>query len=145
MTSPSPQCDGLGLAAGPVAPVGSGDAGVLVAGDCPVPTGLGDVGEASGEDVGVLSDVGEGLPRRVVGDGVGVRVGVGVGVGDDTCVSFDPFDPFEPLDALAGRTTRYSARTARNSTISTTVEVRTRPIRTIMRRLRSTGRYRVPR
>jgi hypothetical protein len=108
VTSPSPQCDGLGLPTGPVAPVGSGDAGVLVAGECPVPTGLGDVGEASGEDVGVLSDVGEGLPRGVVGDGVGVRVGVGVGVGvgDDTCVSFDPFDPDDPDDALAGRTSR---------------------------------------
>lgn len=75
-------------------------------GEFPVDAGLGDVGEASGEDVGVLSDVGEGLARRVVGDGEGVRVGdsVGVEVGDEPDVPSCEDDP--DGEGGGGRTTR---------------------------------------
>jgi len=73
---------------------------------CAVDPGPGEVGEASGGDVGVLSDVGEGLARRVVGVGEGVRVGVWVGVGDGD-VSDVPSDPDDPDDlGGGGRTSR---------------------------------------
>jgi hypothetical protein len=101
---PPPQPDdvGLGLPAGWVAPVGPGEAGRLVAGECAVGTGLGDVGEAAVRVGDGLVGVGEGLARRVVGDGVGEWVGVGLVAGP--VVPSDEFDP--AVVEGSGRTTR---------------------------------------
>jgi hypothetical protein len=99
---PQPDEVGVGLVAGWVAPDGCevrGEPGGLDVGECADPTGWGDVGEAVGRDGDGLADVGEGLGRGVVRDGVGVAVGVGGG---------DPVEPSEEVDPVVVGTGRTS-------------------------------------
>ena len=100
--------------------------------------GLADVGDGAGRDVvgDGRAELGVGLGRRVLRDGLGERVGPG----DDAWVAAGEVVPVDSW--VGGRTTTQRASTARNSTVSTTVEVRSRPICPLTRRLRSSGRCR---